>query len=258
MKNKRFHQMVHLEKGPVNTAVIDFLKGNLYQLKNELVEQLFQKKSKEMTKLTTELEREELLIKIDKDTWIPYLELEPAELEDIKIILEIEEGADIEQIEEKCIGYSFASIEYFGNSGFEKKFLFTPVIKREKNFDHCLKEARVTGTFDRINEDLYCFSKKLNPCWGKKVAVTKDNKVRPCIYSTLDVGNFKNQTMAEAMQKLEKYWFITKDKVETCKDCELRYVCFDCREASRRECNNIYGANPLCLYNPYTGEWRDG
>ena len=48
--------------------------------------------------------------------------------------------------------------------------------------------------------------------------------------------------------------YLTKDKVDQCKDCEYRYACPDCRPDSLGE-DKL--AKPwYCLYNPYDGEWN--
>jgi radical SAM protein with 4Fe4S-binding SPASM domain len=94
-----------------------------------------------------------------------------------------------------------------------------------------------------------------NTCWGKKIAITKDNKIRPCIFSEIIVGDIQKNDIYDVIEKIRKYWTITKDKVEKCRDCEFRYVCFDCREIAMRKTNDLYGSNPYCGYNPYTGIW---
>ncbi len=127
---------------------------------------------------------------------------------------------------------------------------------RKKNFNECEKRSKVLGKFKRISEDFYIFNKKYNSCWGKKIAITKDGKIRPCIYSEIIIGDINKDDIEDIMKKAKKYWNITKDKVKICKDCELRYVCFDCREIAQRKNNgNLYATNPLCTYNPYTGKW---
>jgi len=44
-------------------------------------------------------------------------------------------------------------------------------------------------------------------------------------------GNIQDTTLEEALNKegFKKYWDITKDQIEVCKDCEFRYICTDCR-----------------------------
>jgi hypothetical protein len=57
-------------------------------------------------------------------------------------------------------------------------------------------------------------------------------------------------------------WASTKDQVAVCKDCEYRYVCFDCRPLSEGAAGGradyLHAPYPRCTYNPYTGEWRGG
>jgi radical SAM protein with 4Fe4S-binding SPASM domain len=96
-----------------------------------------------------------------------------------------------------------------------------------------------------------------NSCWAKKIAVTKDGKIRPCIYSNIVIGNmYDDEDIQSVVKKALKYWDINKDKVEKCKNCELRYACFDCREIAQRKSNgNLYAKNPYCNYDPFKGKW---
>jgi hypothetical protein len=57
-------------------------------------------------------------------------------------------------------------------------------------------------------------------------------------------------------------WSATKDQVMVCRDCEYRYVCFDCRPLSEAaaagRADYLHAPYPRCTYNPYTGEWSEG
>ncbi|MCP5108716.1 MAG: grasp-with-spasm system SPASM domain peptide maturase, partial [bacterium] len=77
-----------------------------------------------------------------------------------------------------------------------------------------------------------------------------------CIYSNIVIGDIMSEDTGEILEKLQTYWHITKDKVEKCKDCELRYVCFDCREIPSRKSGDLYSVNPICKYDPYNGTWN--
>ena len=103
---------------------------------------------------------------------------------------------------------------------------------------------------------MYYFNMRFNSCWGKKIAVTKDGKVRPCIYSEIIIADLKRSQLRDIIEASKRYWDITKDKIDRCKDCELRFVCFDCREIPHRATNNLYAANPYCFYDPYQGIWQ--
>jgi predicted nucleotidyltransferase len=44
-------------------------------------------------------------------------------------------------------------------------------------------------------------------------------------------------------------------KINTCKDCEFRFACKDCRPLAFAENANISEKTPRCTYNPYEGKW---
>lgn len=76
-------------------------------------------------------------------------------------------------------------------------------------------------------------------------------------------GNIKDISLEEALhdKDFKKYWNLTKDKVEVCKDCEFQYICTDCRAYTERTHKDESGldiSKPLkCGYDPYTGEWEE-
>ena len=46
-----------------------------------------------------------------------------------------------------------------------------------------------------------------------------------------------------------------KDMTETCRDCELRYICSDCRAYTHG--NNFTGKPSKCKYDPYKRIWAE-
>ncbi|HCX25697.1 MAG: Radical SAM domain protein [Candidatus Amesbacteria bacterium GW2011_GWB1_47_26] len=102
-------------------------------------------------------------------------------------------------------------------------------------------------------------------CLLGKITITDTGDVLPCIFSrNLVVGNALENCLAEiiAGPKLGVVWKNTKDNVLVCKDCEYRYVCFDCRPLSegvnQGRGEYLSAPYPRCTYNPYTGEWAKG
>ncbi len=71
-------------------------------------------------------------------------------------------------------------------------------------------------------------------------------------------GNIKDTTLKKALdhKDFKKYWNITKDQIEVCKDCEFRYVCTDCR-AYKENPEDDYSKPLKCGYNPYTNIWGE-
>jgi SPASM domain peptide maturase of grasp-with-spasm system len=75
-------------------------------------------------------------------------------------------------------------------------------------------------------------------------------------------GNIKDTTLEEALNHpdFKKYWNVTKDMIQVCKDCEFRHICTDCRAYTERTYfeRDIDLSKPLkCGYNPYTNEWAE-
>ena len=93
-------------------------------------------------------------------------------------------------------------------------------------------------------------------CWKGKIAISSEGDVYPCIFAReKSVGKFPEMRLEEIIQGqvLQRLWQINLDEVETCRDCELRYGCFDCRALAQTTTGDLLSKNPRCRYNPYTG-----
>jgi radical SAM protein with 4Fe4S-binding SPASM domain len=93
-------------------------------------------------------------------------------------------------------------------------------------------------------------------CWKGKIAISSEGDVYPCIFARqMPVGKFPEMGLEEIVQghALQRLWQITLEEVETCRDCELRYGCFDCRALAQTATGDLFSKNQRCPYNPYTG-----
>jgi len=53
--------------------------------------------------------------------------------------------------------------------------------------------------------------------------------------------------------EFNQYWYVQKDQIDVCKDCEHRYICPHLISKEEEVCSK-----PLsCSYNPYTAKWED-
>ncbi|EJL71240.1 grasp-with-spasm system SPASM domain peptide maturase [Chryseobacterium populi] len=101
-----------------------------------------------------------------------------------------------------------------------------------------------------------------NSCLHQKISIDKDGNIKNCPAMSQSFGNIKNTTLEKVFLQndLKKYWNLTKDHIEVCKDCEFRYICTDCRAYTEQIHKNDDGldvSKPLkCGYNPYTAEWE--
>ncbi|UTX48143.1 grasp-with-spasm system SPASM domain peptide maturase [Chryseobacterium sp. MA9] len=102
-----------------------------------------------------------------------------------------------------------------------------------------------------------------NSCLYKKIGIDRNGAIKNCPLMSENFGNIRNNSLEEAITQpnFKKYWNLTKDNIEICKDCEFRYVCTDCRAYTENAEKSKEGLNiskPLkCGYNPYTGNWED-
>ncbi|WP_294287287.1 grasp-with-spasm system SPASM domain peptide maturase [uncultured Chryseobacterium sp.] len=102
-----------------------------------------------------------------------------------------------------------------------------------------------------------------NSCLHKKIGIDIGGNIKNCPAMPQTFGNIKDTTLEEALQHkdFKRYWNLTKDHIEVCKDCEFRYICTDCRaftEQTHFDENRLDVSKPLkCGYNPYTAEWEE-
>jgi radical SAM protein with 4Fe4S-binding SPASM domain len=259
MKVKKFHQFIYIEKGPANSILIDFLTGNIFHIENKTIEKFESGRFEEIPDFIEAITKEELIIETDVQRWIPTVKFKK-ELDDDKddtsFSLEIEEGCPLDEVIKKFKDAAIFNVHFFGKEKPDELFPGVEIILKEKNFSDCMEMIKIDGEFEQIDRDTYQFNKIFNSCWGKKIAITKDGKIRPCIYSEIIIGDIIEQSLNEILAKISFYWTLNKDKIEKCKICEFRYACFDCREIAYREGGNLQAANPYCSYNPEKGEFE--
>ena len=96
-----------------------------------------------------------------------------------------------------------------------------------------------------------------NTCLNRKVCIDANGDIKNCPAMAKSYGNIKDTTLEEAINKpgFKDLWFINKDKIDVCKDCEFRYMCTDCR-AFIKDPENIYSQPAKCTYNPYICLWE--
>lgn len=105
----------------------------------------------------------------------------------------------------------------------------------------------------RITKESFFHSKKYHPCWGKRLAITSGGDILPCIFARKKkLGNVREIALWKLLKNRshEKYWYLTKDRIDRCKDCEYRYACFDCRVMESEATRQLRGME-YCNYNPY-------
>ncbi|MDD4921052.1 MAG: grasp-with-spasm system SPASM domain peptide maturase [Bacteroidales bacterium] len=111
----------------------------------------------------------------------------------------------------------------------------------------------VTNEFYCIAETkLFIESVHFNSCLNKKISVDKSGLIKNCPSMKDSFGHISTTKLKEALENdaFRKVWKINKDQIEVCSDCELRYVCQDCR-AYIEDKKNIFSKPIKCNYDPY-------
>ena len=109
-----------------------------------------------------------------------------------------------------------------------------------------------------INIPVFMESLKHNTCLNRKVSIDIDGNIKNCPSMKNSFGNIKYDKIEDVIKTIEfkKNWFIHKDLIDICKDCEFRRVCTDCRGFVEEPNNQL--SKPLkCGYSPKTNEWED-
>lgn len=102
----------------------------------------------------------------------------------------------------------------------------------------------------------FFYSKYFNPCLGHQVAIDTRGEIKACLWLDEIIGNIGSDNLKDLIisGKFDKYWEISMEKIETCKECEMRFTCDDCRVHTLNKTGNLYAKPGHCHYDPYTGE----
>jgi len=100
-------------------------------------------------------------------------------------------------------------------------------------------------------------SLKFNSCLNKKIAIDIEGFIRNCPSMPVTYGHASEVRLESVIsENFSTYWFINKDQIDTCKDCEFRYICSDCR-AFTKDPGNMHSKPLKCSYDPYEAVWKE-
>lgn len=133
-----------------------------------------------------------------------------------------------------------------------------PIFIISEKIKDSLNCGLVHWNYFNVNITLFTEAQQHNTCLNRKISIDVNGEIKNCPSMAKSYGNIKDTTLAEAIEKtgFKDLWFINKDKIHVCKDCEFRYICTDCR-AYIENPEDIYSKPLKCGYNPYTAEWEE-
>jgi SPASM domain peptide maturase of grasp-with-spasm system len=189
--------------------------------------------------------------------------IKPMGLNSIELILKYSNNISLDEFANICNKYSYIftitvfnspneSVFHYKNDAFGQIFYKKDFVLSEKS---C---GNITPDFFTINTKTYTESLHHNSCLNRKISIDTQGNIKNCPSMLESFGNIYDNTFEEALAKHEfkKYWFINKDQIHACKNCEFRYICTDCR-AYLEDPKDILSKPLKCGYNPYSGESTD-
>jgi SPASM domain peptide maturase of grasp-with-spasm system len=116
----------------------------------------------------------------------------------------------------------------------------------------------IHSMFFRTNVQAYNEAKQFNSCLNKKISIDKTGQIRNCPSMQKMFGHIDEHSLQAAVTdpEFKALWGITKDKIHSCKVCEFRYMCSDCR-AYVENPDDDYSKPLKCGYDPYTNKWEE-
>ena len=110
------------------------------------------------------------------------------------------------------------------------------ITEYQKFKEYIIPEIPRTSISEYLHKRIY------NPCLYGTIALQGDKMITSCpkskkflIGSSTDLVNTFNAT------KYNKFWKLSKDKIDTCNQCKYRYACDDCRFIQGLLTNNLKG-----------------
>lgn len=256
-KKIKFHQYIKVEKGPKNSAIINFIKGDVFQVENKYIEAFENKEYEKIPEFVNTLKEAELVIEVDESAWIPEPNLDNYFVIEDAFNLFISSKLDLVKVIPVFKNSKVENIYYYGKKkDIPKQYKHLEIECIKGDFDKCKEMSTVNSDFTFNKEIDYYFNKNYNSCWKKQLTIKDNGDASPCIFSDIVTGNIYKDKISDIITKMMEYWLISKDKIKKCKDCEMRFTCFDCRVIACQNSSDLYAENPNCNYEPNTGQWK--
>lgn len=96
-----------------------------------------------------------------------------------------------------------------------------------------------------VTHDYYTYQVMENTscCLFSQIFISSDMKVYPCPFlRDFLLGDLNKEQLEEILYKGEyrKFWFLSKSKIQSCKNCKHRLQCLDCRAVEYSVDKNLY------------------
>ena len=119
---------------------------------------------------------------------------------------------------------------------------------------HC---GMINSIYFNIHEPrTFAEFRQFNSCLNRKIGIDENGDIRNCPSMKTSFGNIATHRLRDVIDDhFKEVWGINKDQIETCRNCEFRYVCSDCR-AHTTNPEDPFSKPEKCGYDPYKMEWK--
>jgi SPASM domain peptide maturase of grasp-with-spasm system len=131
----------------------------------------------------------------------------------------------------------------------------------KKPFEFYKTQNKISSTNFNINISLFTESQKHNTYFNRKLYIEQNGEIKNAPeceqkFGTIqDLKNIEELKQIIATPKFQKYWYVHKELIDVCKDCEFRHMCVDNRVPLKRKKDEWYHQTE-CNYNPYIAKWQ--
>lgn len=186
-------------------------------------------------------------------------------IKSVDVVFPLTKEFDFSIVEKMLYAYKRIFKIYITDCEQNKDLLKIPKEYSKNNIilvNHKVSSNQCCGFINKKNFiiDLPFFNESLqfNTCLNRKICIDSEGYIKNCPSMQHHYGHITETTLAEAIDKqgFKDCWFIKKDDIDVCQDCEFRHICTDCR-AFIKDPNNIYSQPAKCGYNPYIAKWQN-
>ncbi len=148
-----------------------------------------------------------------------------------------------------------------GSGEFSKSFNEDKVMKINVKYDYCDLFDPIIPTSSStfiVNHLFFVEASHKNIFYNGKVFISTEGKVKKSCFEEKSYGIVNRDFRIQGFinhPEVKKLWNTSKDDLQTCKDCEFRYICPDERLPQPSMNGNNLVMKELCNYDPYTGKW---
>lgn len=193
---------------------------------------------------------EELLAKLTKSI-----------IKHVSLIIKQDDEKTLDFLKGICVRFnriSSVSVHFAEKEDFVDVNNLTKIFYSKKGLTGFQNCGKIGSDYFVTNLRHFTESQKHNSCLNRKISIDKDGNIKNCPSMKENFGNIKETTLEEALNhpNFKKYWNITKDQIDVCKDCEFRHICTDCRAYTENP-DDQYSKPLKCGYDPYTNVWEE-